>query len=175
MLFFPECLSLIHVAPRLDAETPRLVISGARLFVRTSMLAVGATGLFTGTPRSCLVHPQYSLMLRCIPNISHLLQWYSCTSYPSSHIRWSPASIPSWRLLLSWKWPLYIYTPHSGRHFWGISLNKMHFADVYFMHLKYPVKCILLLGSTWLFLSHRELEMTNMYKLHHIPLKWNVI
>jgi len=67
-------------------------------------------------------------------NISQSLPWYSCTSHQGCQLLRRPARMPSYGLILTWNWRIYVYTPHPLRHIWSLPETKIHCAEVFSWH-----------------------------------------
>jgi len=64
------------------------------------------------------------------PNFSQAIPWCTWTSHQRSELLRRPARTLSKGLILSWNCLIYVYTPHSLRHYWSLPVTKIHFADV---------------------------------------------
>jgi hypothetical protein len=65
------------------------------------------------------------------PRCSEACRWCHYTFRRCFVLLSWPAGMPSWGLILSWNWCIYVYTPHPLRHSWSLPVTIIHFADVY--------------------------------------------
>jgi len=112
MLLFLDCCTVIRGA--------------ARCLTGTHGLVTGAPWLVPAAPR---IGADALWRSQVFSNLSQSLPWIFCTSHQRSQLLWRPAGMPSLGLILSWNWPISVYTPHPLRYSWSFPVIKIHFAD----------------------------------------------
>ena len=120
---FQACRWRFQVLPGLSSALPGLSLSLPDL----SLALPGSSPALPGAPRCTQCSLRHS---EAISNLSQLLPLHSCTSHQRSQLLRRPAGMPSYTLIPSWHWRVYVYTLHPLRHSWRLLVTKIYFADV---------------------------------------------